>query len=239
MVLGAVLLAGCAAPPGAIGGTRNHHVLILPGIGGSSPGLRALSREITATGAAVDMDAAVWDWTRVESPVSLFGLPNITNHPRNVRRAERLAAEIVTWQQQHPDRRLTLMGHSGGGGMALMAVERLPPGASVNLERVVLLSPAVSPCRDLSPVLRRTRNGIFNYHSRADRFILHLSTRIFGTMERERTAAAGCVGFARCDPRVEELCWTRSMIRHGNRGGHFGAFRIPFARRFILPELTE
>src|SRR5262249_1403025 len=77
--------------------------------------------------------------------------PEDTGHLR--RKAAELAAEIRRLKAEQPDRPVFIVAKSGGTGLALAAAEQLPPET---LERIILLSAAVSPAYDLRPALRAT-----------------------------------------------------------------------------------
>src|SRR5262249_29072315 len=66
-----------------------------------------------------------------------------TRHLR--RKAAELAAEIRRLKAEQPDRPAFIVAKSGGTGLALAAAEQLPPET---LERIILLSAAVSPAYD-------------------------------------------------------------------------------------------
>ena len=85
-----------------------------------------------------------------------------------------------------------LVAQSGGAGVAVFAVEALPPGAMV--DGVVLLGEALSPTYNLAKALAKTRKGILNSHSSKDSVILNWGTHLFGTTDRQFTRAAGCAG---------------------------------------------
>ena len=75
-----------------------------------------------------------------------------TRHVLN--KAEELAGEIRRIKAIDPDRPVYLVGKSGGTGLALATAELLPPQT---LERVILLSAAVSPTYDLRRALEAKR----------------------------------------------------------------------------------
>ena len=93
---------------------------------------------------------------------------------------------------EDPSRPVFLMGHSAGAAVALEAAARLPPAT---LERIILLSAAVSPQYDLRPALRATRGEVVAFHSPLDVFMLHFGTSFFGTVDRYYMDAAGMNGF--------------------------------------------
>ena len=115
----------------------------------------------------------------------------------------------------------------------MFAFEKLP--ADFLVERVVLISPALSPDADLTPILIRSRRSVFCYRSPMDFVILGAGTKVFGTTDRKNVAAAGMVGFASDTKGIEELVWRPEMILQGNLGGHLGAFSAGFIRKFLLP----
>jgi pimeloyl-ACP methyl ester carboxylesterase len=140
-----------------------------------------------------------------------------------------LAAEILALKEDDPELRIFLVAHSGGTGIAVRAAEMLPPDC---LERVVLLSSALSPEYDLSAALRSSKGGIVSYHSALDFLVLGLGTWQFGTVDRTYVASAGHTGFrepAHLDGsdralygRLVQVPWSPRMIRYGNWGTHNG-----------------
>jgi len=230
------LLPGCRAPR-AVGAGGGGHVLVLPGIGGNNAWTQHLAVMIDAEVEGVS--AEVWDWTCVE-PIGFLG--DLMDEPRNRRRAAVLAEQLVAWRADHPGTRLYLVAHSGGAGVALFTCEALP--AAFRLERVVFISPAVSPEVDLTPILKRSRRGLVNYYSSRDRWILGLGTEVFGTSDRRYARSAGLVGFARsdghvADPRIVQIEWEPSMVSLGNVGAHMSGMAPAFVRQHILPLLES
>ena len=59
----------------------------------------------------------------------------------------------------------------------------------------LLLAPALSPAYDLSNALRAVRREMVVFWSPLDVIILGAGTRVFGTIDRVKTASAGLVGF--------------------------------------------
>src|ERR1041384_4147466 len=108
-----LLLGGCPAPQ-SIQSRQPAHVLILPGIGGDDIFIsylpRMIEREVPNT------SAQAWDWTRIEPYPSFMDIAELTDYPRNLRRARRLATQLIAWRHEHPDGRLYLVGFSGGTG---------------------------------------------------------------------------------------------------------------------------
>jgi hypothetical protein len=228
-----VLLAatGCRTTQPIDQGHRGQ-ALILPGIGGELPNQHRLKRMIDDEVEGVT--AQVWDWTDIGFSTPLGDLVELG---RNRRRAQTLAGELVRWRCENPDSFLYLVATSGGAGIVLFTCEELPE--DFQIERVIFISAALSPGVDLSPILLRSRKGLFNYYSRRDVVILGAGTWLFGTTDRRHRASAGMVGFeepanAALAGKLEQLPWDRSMIRLGNLGGHTGGFATGFARKHLL-----
>jgi len=233
-ILCAAALPSCIVPPKPIESTRQRHVLILPGIGGSPIGLsdtQALRTQIERE--LPDVSAQVWDWTALESRISMTGLYNLTDYDRNRRRASLLANEIEAWKRQHPDKPLYVVALSGGAGIVLFACEKLGP--DTNLEAIILVSGGVSTGYDLTPALAHTRVGIFNYYSHKDIRVLRDGTTRWGTMDRRYGPAAGYASFDTKHAKLFQLAWEPSMADLGNNGGHATGLRSAFARRYYFP----
>lgn len=216
-------------------------VIILPGIEGES----RLNRNIAAGLADGGILSAIeiHDWSAGRF---LTWFVNLAYEPRNRRIAEELASRIVAYQRQHPGKPVYLIGHSGGGGIAVFVLEALPPGRQVT--SAMLLAPALSPTYDLRRALRRTRHGIWNFYSEHDVGFLKVGTTIFGTVDREHASAAGATGF-REPPgmgpegrelyrtRLHQVKYTPRMAKAGHGGGHTGWASRDFAAQWLAPLL--
>lgn len=227
-------VVGCAAPK-SIESRRKEHVLVLPGIG-SADWLMTRLADILEREAGVS--AQVWDWTAIEPSWSWMNLDNLTNREKNERRVRELVRQITVWRKQHPDTRLSLLGFSGGAGIAVFTCEELPP--SVTIERLVVISGGISCNYDASVALRRVRRGVFNYYSRSDGRVLNAFIRQHGTMDRRFEAGAGYCGLnppnnSTLGSKLFQLEWTPRFRELGNDGGHIGALAAGFVRRYITP----
>ena len=161
-----------------------------------------------------------------------------------LRRADELAAEVRRVKADDPDRPVYLVGKSGGAGVVLAAAECLP---AATLDRIILLSPAVSPTYDLRPALTATKGEIISFYSIYDQFILGWGTRQFGTVDRFYCPAAGLYGFVvpgrlgEADralyQRLVQLPWRPAMIFEGNLGNHTGSSMPGFVGREVGPWL--
>lgn len=232
-----LLLAGCVQPK-AITGADHYHVILCPGIAGHDPLCHRLTEQIDDL---PNTSAQLWDWTIVEWTGDPTGLRNLTDLPRNQRRAALLANQITAWRVTHPTDHLSLVGVSGGAGIVLFAAADLPD--DFTLDRIVLISGAVSPDFDLAAASRHAQRGIFNYYSKGDSLVLNDGTRIHGTSDRKHVASCGYAGFNKpTNPAVAanlyQLEWKPEYKSLGNDAGHLGGLATVFAQRFILPLFT-
>jgi pimeloyl-ACP methyl ester carboxylesterase len=157
-------------------------------------------------------------------------------------KAEELAAEVRRYKAEHPDRPVYLMGKSGGTGLVLAAAEMLPPNT---VERIILLSSAVSPDYDLRRALQATKGEIVSFYSKHDYFILGWGTSQFGTVDRVYGPSAGLRKF-KVPPdlnaqdqalydRLVQVPWNPWMICEGNTGAHFGTSLPAFLGKEVAP----
>lgn len=217
-------------------------VIILPGIEGRSWHNLNIARGLDDGGLKTGIE--ILDWG---TPIPGGMLINLADHKRNRREAQKVTDRILTYRRHHPGRCIHLIGHSGGGGLALMAVEALP--RDVQVTSVILLAPAVSPEYDLRRALRRSRFGIFNYHSRRDSAFLVVGTSLFGTVDRRWGPSAGAVEFKRLQfpdskdnalyARLHQVSWRPRMRKYGHHGGHLGWTKRRFVSHEIAPLLKD
>jgi len=196
-------------------------IVVVGGVGGWDPLPR--SAELVFPWAGVRHKVYDFVWTHGWG--QLFR--DLQDTPHVMRKACELASEIVAFKETHPDRPVYLLAKSGGAGLVLLAAEQLPPNT---LERIVLLSAAVSPGYDLRGALRATRGEIVSFYSPFDRIILYVGTSWFGTMDRVYGPSAGLLGFqVPPDLGDEELAmygrliqvrWNPSMLLLGYAGMH-------------------
>jgi hypothetical protein len=161
-----------------------------------------------------------------------------------LRKADELACYLSCRKFFEPDLPIYLVGKSGGAGLVLAAAEQLPPAT---LERIILLSPAVSPSYDLRPALCATKRELVSFYSPFDRLVLGWGTSHFGTEDRYYGPSAGLWGFrvpsqlpAADRPlydRLVQLPWRPGMIKEGYLGGHFGTSFPSFVAKEVAPWL--
>lgn len=171
---------------------------------------------------------------------------DLTNALNRDQQARLLAEKVRHYRIEQPQNPIFLVAKSGGAGVVVRALELLD---EQQVERVVMLAPAISPVYDLSNALRAIRREMVVFWSPLDFFILGFGTRIFGTIDRKRTAGAGLVGFRvpaatnshdRRAPQYDKLRqirWGPRMATSGYLGGHFGPDSPLFLRRYVVPLL--
>jgi pimeloyl-ACP methyl ester carboxylesterase len=159
--------------------------------------------------------------------------------------AQRVAESVAAFRHDRPEAPVYLVGKSGGCGIIVHALERLPEAA---VDAAVLISPAVSPGYDLSGALAAVRGETTVFWSPYDVILLGAGTRVFGTIDRVRTSAAGLKGFV-VPPdldaagrvayaRLRQVRWRWPMAATGYLGGHVGADSPFFLERYVLPRLV-
>jgi len=213
-------------------------VVILPGIEGRSIYNYNLARGLAEGGVKAGIEIHEWGTT---VPGGL--MVNLTDYERNMEQARALKDRVLEYQRAYPGRGVHLIGHSGGGGLAVMALEQMPRDARIT--SAILLAAAISPKHDLREALRHTQYGIFNYYSPLDVGFLGVGTSVFGTMDRSFTLAAGATPFERPTDlnsedqklyaRLHQIRWTESMADSGHLGDHFGWTHRGFVRQYLAP----
>jgi hypothetical protein len=222
-------------------GARAPLVLVADGVGGAELCSLGLKYAAAWSGAGIEVRGIGWGhgfgrWYR-----------DLTETAWHARQADRLAASVA--QAREEGRDVHVVGKSGGTGIVVWALERLPAGSVAS---AVLLAPALSPRYDLSRALKAVRGEMTVFHSPLDLIVLGAGTSIFGTVDRVRTAAAGLGGFQRPpglvvtdaedeDPyaRLRQVRWTPRMGRTGYLGGHVGPDLPGFLRQYVLPCLDR
>ena len=168
-------------------------------------------------------------------------LRNLADFEANLARARGIADRITRIRDERPDMPLIVLGNSGGGGLAIMAIEMLPEGVFV--DRLILTAAAVSNDYDLSTVFAKC-GSVVNFHSRADA-IVGWGTAVFGTIDRKKALSAGHTGFIAADgsplthEKLTQIEWRREWIRNGHDGRHRGYRSRQWAQhelaRYVAP----
>lgn len=231
-----LIACGCAGEiPKVKASSTAKRLVMLPGVEGSGWQLAQMTKGLRDAG--IEHEIEIIPWGRYP-----FGtLSNLMNIQRNREQAEAIAAHLVEIKALQPNSEITLLGYSGGGGIAVMSVENLPP--DVRISRLILVAAALSPRYDLSAAAAHTDDGITSYYSPHDDFFLNLGTGLFGTIDRVHTRAAGRDGFQDEDgsllsnDRVHQIAWRKEWFALGHWGGHLGWLAKGWAREVLAEEL--
>ena len=144
---------------------------------------------------------------------------------------------MARYQDAYPGRPVHLIGHSGGAGIAVWALEALPPGRTVT--SALLIAPALSPGYPLGPALARVERAAWNFWSPLDLLFLAAGTLAFGTFDGPHALAAGCVGFrGRYGDRLRQACYRPEWAGRFHAGGHLGGANRVFVAETLAPLLT-
>ena len=208
-------------------------VIILPGIEGEGPLSYGLRDGLLRAG--VDAAMPIYRWGR---PIPIAGpILNQIDVVGNRLVAERIAQMILDYQETHPGQPVFLVGHSGGGGVAVFSAEALPEGRSV--EGLILLSASISKTYNLSKALRRCRRGIANFYSAGDVALLGIGTTVMGNVDGIHGPSAGLAGFDSNPAGLYQIPWSQEMSSSGNVGGHMDTVATAFVQRYVAPWLLS
>ncbi|MDY7011468.1 MAG: hypothetical protein SVV80_12070 [Planctomycetota bacterium] len=240
LIYGAILvmtgLTGCTPSQPFVTPERLDRglVLVLTGIEGRS----RINNDICwgLADAGVHSAIELVDWT-----IPGAYLINLRDEERNRHKAEGVASRISRYQMSHPGQPVILIGHSGGGAMAVWTAEAMPPDSSI--DGIILLSASLSPGYLLDISLRNSRRGIVSFFSGEDWFFLGAGTTTLGTMDGKHTSSAGMVGFdvpARPGDeglyaKVFQIAWQKRMSGTGHTGGHPTSGARRFVATYVAP----
>ncbi|MSU77782.1 MAG: alpha/beta hydrolase [Gemmataceae bacterium] len=211
-------------------------VIIVEGIGGID--MVGKSAKLSFKHANLPHDVHRFIWTHGTGKF----LTDLQDTQHVLKKADELASFIRDYRARYPNRRIYIVAKSGGTGLTLFALRDLPANT---VERVILLSAAVSPNFDLRHALRATRGEIVSFHSRNDRMILSWGTSTFGTIDRHYGESAGLKGFVvplnQTDEdrtlyrRLVQVPYTSRMLLAGVSNGSHSATSLPW---FISSEVV-
>jgi hypothetical protein len=178
---------------------------------------------------------AMRDWTADHE-----GLEALLNRPLHDKESTVVAEALTKRYRENPSRRIVITSHSGGTGIAVWALEKLPD--DVKVDTVVMLASALSPDYDLTKALRHVRGKVYAFNSLADTLVLGVGTRTFGTVDGVKCDAAGRCGFAlpdSADPaqykKLVQVPYSAAWMALGNIGDHIGPMSNRFARDVLAP----
>ena len=191
LLLAAVLAAGCDSNGEFMTDARleNGLVIILPGIEGESELNQNVRRGLVAAG--VERAIPIHSWGR---PIPIAGvLINQVDFLGNRLAGIGVADVIKNYQDSHPGKPVYVIGHSGGGGVAVFTAEALPEDRKI--DGLILLSASISSAYNLTKPLSRCKNGIVNFYNPDDAGLLGIGTTVMGTVDGTHGPSAGLIGF--------------------------------------------
>jgi pimeloyl-ACP methyl ester carboxylesterase len=214
--------------------TTRTYLLHLPGIAGETQIDHRLVNGMKGAGFAGPTE--IYDWTGEQK-----GIAALTNREHNDKEAQKIADKIAARRKADPGGQILLTGHSGGTGLAVFALEKLPKGVTV--DGLLLLSPALSPTYDLSKALSHVRGKAYCFSSSLDVFVLGFGTTLFGTIDGKKGESAGRVGFVKpeapADPaqydKLVNCPYDKAWIRFGNIGDHVTIMTEAFTEHVLAP----
>ena len=211
-------------------------ILVLTGIEGRSKLNEDICWGLADSG--IEQAIELVDWTVHVPGAYLF---NLRNEARNREKAGQIADRIERYQATHPSRPVFLVGHSGGGAMAIWIAEALQPNSKI--DGIILLSASISPDYLLDPALLHCKRGIVSFYSPKDWVFLGVGTAAWGTMDGEHTPSAGMVGFnVPAEPaeaglyhKLYQIPWREEMEMTGFAGTHLTSAARRFIARYVSP----
>lgn len=206
---------------------ENGLVVILPGIEGESGFNRNIRRGLASAGCYRAMP--IYNWGR---PIPGIGmLLNQMDAIGNRIAGKSIAEMIEKYQDSYPGRPVYIIGHSGGGGVAVFAAEAISDGRQI--DGLVLLAASVSADYKLEKALGKCKNGIVNFYNPEDTGLLGVGTAVMGNVDGGHGASAGLNGFKKTYSKLFQVK-VSSYMTDGS-GAHEAATRPRFVARYVAP----
>ncbi len=212
----------------------NGLVIILPGIEGKSVLNRDVRDGLAAAGVEQAIQIRSWGLIPLLKQMDFIG---------NRLAGAIIAKEIVAYQDAHPGRPVYVMGHSGGGGIAVFVAESMPEGRQV--DGLILLSASISSAHNLTKALKHCKNGIVNFYNRNDAALLGVVTILFGNVCGTHGPAAGLIGFDKPGKKASDekkLAYAKLYpmrltddMTLGDSSAHVSTTRPDFVSIYVAP----
>jgi pimeloyl-ACP methyl ester carboxylesterase len=216
---------------------KTEYLLHLPGIAGERNLDRHFCEGLRDGGYGGKIE--IFDWPRSDP-----GLNALLARQRNEDEADKLSKKLEETARQEPKQNIRIVCHSGGAGIAVWALERLPD--DVKIETLVFVAPALSQRYDLSKALSHVRGKAYAFTSENDVLVLGAGTSLFGTIDGVKEQAAGMRGFTKPEGAADEqyrklvqLPYRKQWMEFGNIGDHIGPMDEKFAANVISPLLQD
>ncbi len=231
ILLAIVLLAGCDTEHDAYTQDirqENGLVVILPGIEGTSGFNLDIRRGLHQAGCYRSIP--IYNWGM---PVPGIGMLIKQVGLGNRWSAQSIAKKITKYMEAYPHRPVYIIGHSGGGGLAVLIAEEMPEDKPV--DGLVLLSASISKGYDLDKALARCRKGIVNFYNTGDVGLLGIGTTIIGNIDGSHGPSAGLTGFDYGDDKLYQVELSRAITSPFGGSSHSAATRPGFVSRYVAP----
>ena len=221
-------------------------VIILPGIQGNGSINEDIRQGLIGAGIQCAVEIRQWGFLMPGAKLVV----NQVNVLGNRAAGKEIAKQIAAYQGKHPGRPVYLIGHSGGAGIGVFALEA--PGSmpgSRQVAGVVLLSASVSNDYDLTAALRQSREGVVNFYNEEDVALLGIGTTLLGNVDGGRSPSAGRVGFklpelgarpakAEAHRRLYQVKITRDMV-DDTSAVHVAATSRPFVAAYVAEWIID
>jgi len=206
----------------------NGLVVILPGIEGESEFNHGIRDGLMDGGVGYALVIRSWG-----VPVPGAGLLiNQTNFLGNRLAGAGVAWMIAEYQNSNPGKPVFIVGHSGGGGVAVFAAEALADmEGGHRVDGLILLSASISSGYDLTKALGRCRLGLVNFFNREDTALLGVGTTVLGNVDGGHGPSAGLEGFQK------DFATLYQVTVDADYGGdpHGAATREPYVSGNVAP----
>ena len=244
ILLGMLLAVGCSDNAAFMTDERQEQglIVVLPGIEGVSELNKDILKGLDLGGIKYAMPIRSWG-----RPVPLIGMAlSQVDVLGNRLAAHGLAKDIMKYQDEYPGRPVYVVGHSGGGGVAVFVAEYMDE--THKLDGVLVLSASISKSYNLEKALNNTSRGIVNFYNRDDGGLLGLGTAIMGNVDGGHGLSAGLASFD--DPKdgdsvekklaygkLHQVEITKDMTLGGD--SHTAVTRPAFVSIFIAPWVSS
>jgi hypothetical protein len=241
IVAGACLLGGCAAAPDPLNAAYTTApmldkgiIYILPGIQGVDFHYRNIRQGLQGSGIQCAIKIHPWG-----CHIPGIGMAiNETNTLDDRGWGEKIAQEIIAYQQQYPDRPVYLLGQSGGSAVSVFVAESLAKAGAPPINGIILLDASLGATYDLNPTMGQCRKGVVNFYNLSDVALLEVGTEIFGNLDGSHGDSAGRTGFEETYPRLYQIRVTQDMVNVFDNP-HFADTSAAFASRYIAPWIID
>jgi hypothetical protein len=172
-----------------------------------------------------------WSWHTLGQAMLL--VPALRSRRVHRAAALRLARFVRRVHRRRPDRPIWLVGFSGGGWIAVRALELLGPGAPVR--GAAICAAPISRRYDLTRAARAVGDRLVVTSSWGDWILLAVGTTLLGTADGRHEPAIGMTGPKPGTPGG--VSWGLGDLWRGHLGGHFSACNARWLAERVWPRI--